>query len=154
MILPVLIASTLIDLTCIYRIPPLIDLPCIYCTPSTLIADLTCIYRTPPPPPPLNDLTCIYSTSSTPTIHILRYISLSDMHHDDRLCSSNRYKPCWKIKQVSLHTSKRINIIYCTVTSYACKNILHSTVTSYIVFVTFRTFFFRTFRKKVLDSSI
>ena len=63
------------------------------------------------------------------------------MYNDDRLCNSNRYKPCWKIKQVSLHTSKRINIIYSTVTSYACINILHSTVTSYIFFITFRTFF-------------
>ena len=70
------------------------------------------------------------------------------MYNDDRLCNSNRYKPCWKIKQVSLHTSKRINIIYSTVTSYACINILHSTVTSYIFFITLRTFFFRTFRKK------
>ena len=70
------------------------------------------------------------------------------MHNDDRLCSSNHYKPCWKIKQVSLHTRKRINIIYSTVTSYACKNIQHSTVTSYIVFVTFRTFFSELSEKK------
>ena len=148
MILPVLIASPLIDLTCIYYISPLIDLTCIYCTPSTLIVDLTCMYRPSPtnwsylyvmhPPPKLIHLTCTYCTA---TIHILWYISLSDMYNDDRLCSSNRYKPCWKIKQVSLHTSKRIAIIYSTVASYACINILHSTMTSYIFFIPFRTFF-------------